>query len=138
MEFNATRNDFKNSIIINRGYCSKIFDFIYNTLNNNSETYYNYGYYGWNWSIYKLNNTFNKLRYNVFIINSYRNEPTRNKKINYNEIEKYFNRIIKNYYIKSEKLTYKEEQKLKKVYINKITKKLNEIIEKSFNNTIRD
>lgn len=138
MEFNATRNDFNNSIIINRGYCSKIFNFIYYTLNNNSEIYYNYGYYGWNWSIYNLNNTFNKLRYNVYIINSYRNAPTRNRQINYNEIEKYFNRIIKNYDVKSKNLTYKEEEKLKKVYINRISKKLNEIISKSYKHTIRD
>lgn len=134
MEFKTTRKDFENAIIINQGYCDKIYNFIYYTLNNQSDNFYNFGYYGWNWSIYNLNKTFKKLKPYVFIINSYRNEPARNKRINYKEIEKYFNRIIKNYNNKVEKMGYKEQEKLRKIYINRISKKLNEIIEKSYNN----
>ena len=127
MDFKATRAEFNGSIIINRRSNDEIYNFIHYTLNNHSDNYYNCGYYGWNWSIYSLNTTFNKLNYNVYIISSYRNQPTRN----YNEIEKYFSKIIKNYKAKAEKLDYYEKQKLNKIYINKITKKLNEIIEKS-------
>lgn len=132
MDFKATRAEFNGSIIINQGYCDEIYNFIHYTLNNHSDNFYNYGLYGWNRSIYSLNETFNKLNYNVYIISSYRNQPTRNTKINYNEIEKYFSKIIKNYKVKAEKLDYYEKQKLNKIYINKITKKLNEIIEKSY------
>ena len=131
MDFKATRAEFNGSIIINSRSNDEIYNFIYYTLNNHSDNYYNYGYYGWNRSIRELNRTFDKLNYNVYIISGYRNQPTRNAKINYNEIEKYFSKIIKNYKAKAEKLDYYEKQKLKKVYINKITKKLNEIIEKS-------
>lgn len=133
MEFKTTRKDFENAIIINQGYCDKIYNFIYYTLNNQSDNFYNYGYYGWNRSIYNLNKTFKKLKPYVFIINSYRNAPARNERINYNKIEKYFDRIIKNYNNKIEKIGYKEGEKLRKIYINRISKKLNEIIEESYN-----
>ena len=133
MELNTTIKDFENTIIINQGYCDKIYNFIYYDLLNKSDNYYNYGYYGWNWSIYELNKTFNKLRYNVYIINSYRNAPKRDKRIKYNEIEKYFTRIIKNYNSKINSISYEDIEKLRKSYINKITKKLNEIIDKSYN-----
>lgn len=114
MEFKTTRKDFENAIIINQGYCDKIYNFIYYTLNNQSDNFYNCGYYGWNRSIYNLNKTFKKLKPYVFIINSYRNAPARNERINYKEIEKYFNRIIKNYNNKIEKIGYKEGEKIKK------------------------
>ena len=101
-------------------------------LNIKSDDYYNSGCYGWNYSIRSLNNTLKDLHYNVYVINSYRNEPSRNKTINYKLIDAYFDKIIKNYKNKVEKIDWREKQKINKQYIKRITKKLNQIINNSY------
>ena len=64
----------------------------------------------------------------MYVINYYRNNPSRDKRINYKLINKYLDRVIKNYNKKVEKLSWREKQKINKQYIKRITKKLNEII----------
>ena len=46
-----------------------------------------------------------------------------------NQINKSKHEVLSNY----DKLYHEDKEKLRKLYINKITKKLNEIIEKSYN-----
>ena len=128
MDIKTTRADFNGSIILGQGYCSNIWSFFKYDLNIKSDNYYNSGCYGWNYSIKCLNNTLKDLNYNVYIVNSYRNEPTRNKTINYKLIDAYFDKIIKNYKKKVEKINWREKEKINKQYIKRITKKLNEII----------
>ena len=128
MDIKTTRADFNGSIILSRGYCDKIYNFFYYDLRIRSDNYYNCGYYGWNYSIYTLNNTLNKLHYSVYVINAYRNTPTRAKYINYERINKYFDRVIKNYNAKVKELSWRETEKIRKQYINRITKKLNQFI----------
>jgi hypothetical protein len=107
---------------------------MYYDLNIKSDNFYNHGYYGWNWSIYSLNRTFPKLKFNVYVINAYRSTPTPNGHINYNRIEKYFNRVIANYNKKVNSMNWTEKQKLNKKYISAITKKLNQFLEEDFTN----
>lgn len=133
MDIKTTRADFNGSIILGQGYCSDIYNFFYYDLNIKSDNYYNCGYYGWNYSIKCLNSTLNNLHYNVYIINAYRNSPSRDKRINYKLIDAYFDKIIKNYKNKVEKLGWREKQKINKQYIKRITKKLNEIISNCYN-----
>ena len=128
MDIKTNRNDFNNSIILGSGYCDKIYNFMYYDMRINSDNYYNCGYYGWNYSIYTLNNTFHKLHYKVYVINAYRNTPTKANYINYERINKYFDKIIKNYNKKVNNLGWREIEKVRKQYINKITKKLNSFI----------
>lgn len=128
MDIKTNRNDFNGSIILSRGYCDKIYNFLYYDLHIKSDNFYNCGLYGWNYSLYSLNTTFNKLKYNVYVINAYRNTPTRANYINYERIEKYFAKIIKNYEKKTSNLGWRETEKVRKQYINKITKKLNLLI----------
>lgn len=133
MDIKTTRADFNGSIILGQGYCSNIWSFFKYDLNINSDNYYNCGCYGWNYSIKCLNNTLKDLNYNVYIVNSYRNEPTRNKTINYKLIDAYFDKIIKNYKNKVEKINWRDKEKINKQYIKRITKKLNQIIKDSYN-----
>ena len=133
MDIKTTRADFNGSIILGQGYCSNIWSFFKYDLNIKSDNYYNCGYYGWNYSIKCLNNTLKDLNYNVYIVNSYRNEPSRNKTINYKLIDAYFNKIIKNYKKKVEKINWRDKEKINKQYIKRITKKLNEIIYNCYN-----
>lgn len=133
MDIKTTRAEFKDSIILGQGYCSNIWNFLKYDLNIKSDNYYNCGCYGWNYSVKCLNNTLKDLHYNVFVINSYRNEPSRNKTINYKLIDAYFDKIIKNYKNKVDKLGWREKEKINKQYIKRITKKLNQIINDSYN-----
>lgn len=128
MDIKTTRADFNGSIILGQGYENDIFKFFYYDLNIRSNNYYNRGYYGWNYSIYELNKSLSNLKYNVFVINAYRNSPTQNNRIDYKLINKYFNRIIKNYNKKVDRCNWREKEKINKQYIKRITKKLNEII----------
>ena len=128
MDIKTTRADFNGSIILGQGYCSNIWSFFKYDLNIKSDNYYNCGYYGWNYSIKCLNNTLKDLKYDVYIIDAYRNSPSRDSKINYNLIDAYFDKIIKNYKKKIEKINWREKEKINKQYIKRITKKLNEII----------
>ena len=127
MDIKTTRADFNGSIILGIDN-TNIYNFFKYDLNIKSDNYYNAGCYGWNYSIYELNNTLKDLNYNVYVINYYRNNPSRDSKINYKLINKYLDRVIKNYNKKVDRWNYQEKQKLNKQYIKRITKKLNEII----------
>ena len=133
MDIKTTRVDFNGSIILGQGYCSNIWSFFKYDLNIKSDNYYNCGCYGWNYSIKCLNNTLRGLKYDVYIIDAYRNEPSRNKTINYKLIDKYFDKIIKNYKKKVGKINWRDKEKINKQYIKRITKKLNKIINDSYN-----
>ena len=133
MDIKTTRADFNGSIILGIGSNINIYNFFTYDLNIKSNNYYNAGCYGWNYSIKSLNNTLKDLNYDVYIIDAYRNEPTRNKIINYELIDTYFDKIIKNYKKKVEKINWREKQKINKQYIKRITKKLNEIISNCYN-----
>ena len=103
MDIKTTRADFNGSIILGIGSNSNIYNFFKYDLNIKSDNYYNSGCYGWNYSIRSLNNTLRGLKYNVYIIDAYRNSPSRDSKINYKLIDNYFKKIIKNYNKKDEK-----------------------------------
>lgn len=133
MDIKTTRADFNGSIILGIGSNSDILNFFMNDLNIKSDNYYNAGTFGWNFSLYELNNTLKDLNYNVYIIDYYRNEPSRNKTINYKLIDAYFNKIIKNYKKKVEKIDWRDKEKINKQYIKRITKKLNQIIYNCYN-----
>lgn len=133
MDIKTTRADFNGSIILGIGSSLNIYDFFKYDLNIKSDNYYNCGYYGWNYSLYKLNNTLKDLKYDVYIIDAYRNSPSRDSKINYKLIDKYLDRVIKNYKKKVEKINWREKQKINKQYIKRVTKKLNEIIYNCYN-----
>ena len=133
MDIKTTRADFNGSIILGIGSTLNIYDFFKYDLNIKSDNYYNSGCYGWNYSIRSLNNTLKGLKYDVYIIDAYRNSPSRDSKINYKLIEKYFDKIIKNYKKKVEKINWRDKEKINKQYIKRITKKLNEIINDSYN-----
>lgn len=132
MDIKTTRADFNGSIILGIGSNTDIYNFFKYDLNIESNNYYNCGCYGWNYSIRSLNNTLKDLKYDVYIIDYYRNEPSRNKTINYKLIDNYFKKIIKNYKKKAEKIDWREKQKINKQYIKRITKKLNKIISDSY------
>lgn len=134
MDIKTTRADFNGSIILGIGSSIDIYNFFKYDLNIVSDNYYNSGCYGWNYSIRSLNNTLKDLNYDVYIIDYYRNEPSRNKTINYKLIDAYFDKIIKNYKNKVEKIDWREKQKINKQYIKRITKKLNTIISNCYNN----
>lgn len=134
MDIKTTRADFNGSIILGIGSTINIYDFFKYDLNIESNNYYNSGCYGWNYSIRSLNNTLKDLNYDVYIIDYYRNEPSRSKIINYKLIDKYFNKIIKNYKKKVDRMSWNEKQKINKQYIKRITKKLNTIISNCYNN----
>ena len=129
MDIKTTRADFNGSIILGIGSSVNIYDFFKYDLNIESNNYYNSGCYGWNYSI----RTLKDLNYDVYIIDYYRNEPSRNKTINYKLIDAYFDKIIKNYKNKVDKLGWREKEKINKQYIKRITKKLNEIIYSCYN-----
>lgn len=133
MDIKTTRADFNGSIILGIGSSVNIYDFLKYDLNIESNNYYNSGCYGWNYSIRSLNNTLKDLNYDVYIIDYYRNNPSRDKRINYKLIDKYFYKIIKNYKKKIEKIDWREKEKINKQYIKRITKKLNKIINDSYN-----
>ena len=133
MDIKTTRADFNGSIILGIGSTLNIYDFFKYDLNIKSDNYYNCGYYGWNYSIRSLNNTLRGLKYDVYIIDYYRNSPSSDKRINYKLIDNYFNKIIKNYKKKVEKIDWREKQKINKQYIKRITKKLNQIIYNCYN-----
>ena len=133
MDIKTTRADFNGSIILGIGSNSNIYDFFKYDLNIKSDNYYNSGCYGWNYSIRILNNTLKGLKYDVYIIDAYRNSPVRDSKINYNLIDKYLDRVIKNYNKKVDRFNWREKQKLNEKYIKRITKKLNEIISNCYN-----
>ena len=134
MDIKTTRADFNGSIILGIGSNSNIYDFFKYDLNIKSDNYYNSGCYGWNYSIRSLNNTLKGLKYDVYIIDAYRNSPVRDSKINYNLIDKYLDRVIKNYNKKVDRwMNWNEKQKINKQYIKRITKKLNEIIYNCYN-----
>ena len=133
MDIKTTRADFNGSIILGIGSTLNIYDFFKYDLNIKSDNYYNSGCYGWNYSIRNLNNTLRGLKYDVYIIDAYRNSPSRDSKINYKLIDNYFNKIIKNYKKKVEKIDWREKEKINKQYIKRITKKLNEIIYTCYN-----
>lgn len=133
MDIKTTRAEFNGSIILGQGYENDIFKFFYYDLNIKSNNYYNRGYFGWNYSIYELNNTLSDLKYNVFVINAYRNSPTQNNRIDYKLINKYLDRVIRNYNKKVDRWNYQEKEKINKQYIKRITKKLNEIIYSCYN-----
>lgn len=128
MDIKTTNKEFNNSIILNRGYCDEIYNFLYYGLNIQSDNFYNSGVYGWNYSIRSLNRTLPELRYNVYIISAYRNSPRRANYINYKRIEKYFSRIIANYKKVEKSKSWRELEKVKTQYKKRITKKLNEWI----------
>lgn len=132
MDIKTTRADFNGSIILGIGSSVNIYNFFKYDLNIESNNYYNSGCYGWNYSIRSLNNTLKDLNYNVYIIDYYRNNPSRDKRINYKLIDKYFDKIIKNYKNKVKKIDWREKQKINKQYIKRITKKLNQIINNSY------
>lgn len=134
MDIKTTRAEFNGSIILGIGSTINIYDFFKYDLNIESDNYYNSGCYGWNYSIRSLNNTLKDLNYDVYIIDYYRNEPSRSKIINYKLIDKYFNKIIKNYKKKVDRMSWNEKQKINKQYIKRITKKLNTIISNCYNN----
>ena len=48
-------------------------------------------------------------------------------------IDDYFDKIIKNYKKKVEKIDWRDKEKINKQYIKRITKKLNEIIYNCYN-----
>ena len=133
MDIKTSRADFNGSIILGQGYCSNIWSFFKYDLNIKSDNYYNSGCYGWNYSIRSLNNTLKGLKYDVYIIDAYRNSPVRDSKINYNLIDKYLDRVIKNYNKKVDRFNWRKKQKLNEKYIKRITKKLNEIISNCYN-----
>ena len=133
MDIKTTRADFNGSIILGIGSTLNIYDFFKYDLNIKSDNYYNCGYYGWNYSIRRLNNTLKGLKYDVYIIDAYRNSPSRDSKINYKLIDNYFKKIIKNYKNKVEKIDWRDKEKINKQYIKRITKKLNEIIYNCYN-----
>lgn len=133
MDIKTTRADFNGSIILGIGSSLNIYDFFKYDLNIKSDNYYNSGCYGWNYSIRSLNNTLKGLKYDVYIIDYYRNNPSSDKRINYKLIDNYFKKIIKNYNKKVDRWNYQEKQKLNKQYIKRITKKLNEIIYNCYN-----
>ena len=133
MDIKTTRAEFNGSIILGIGSHSNLYNFFKYDLNIKSDNYYNYGCYGWNYSIRSLNNTLKDLNYDVYIIDYYRNEPSRNKTINYKLIDAYFDKIIKNYKNKVDKLGWRGKEKINKQYIKRITKKLNKIINDSYN-----
>ena len=133
MDIKTTRADFNGSIILGIGSNSNIYNFFKYDLNIKSDNYYNSGCYGWNYSIRSLNNTLKGLKYDVYIIDAYRNSPVRDSKINYNLIDKYLDRVIKNYNKKVDRFNWREKQKLNEKYIKRITKKLNEIISNCYN-----
>ena len=134
MDIKTTRADFNGSIILGIGSNSNIYNFFKYDLNIKSDNYYNCGCYGWNYSIRSLNNTLRGLKYDVYIIDAYRNSPVRDSKINYNLIDKYLDRVIKNYNKKVDRwMNWNEKQKINKQYIKRITKKLNEIIYNCYN-----
>lgn len=133
MDIKTTRADFNGSIILGIGSSINIYDFFKYDLNIESNNYYNSGCYGWNYSIRSLNNTLKDLNYDVYIIDYYRNTPTRDNKINYKLIDNYFKKIIKNYNKKVDRFNWREKQKLNEKYINRITKKLNTIISNCYN-----
>lgn len=133
MDIKTTRAEFNGSIILGIGSSLNIYDFFKYDLNIKSDNYYNSGCYGWNYSIRSLNNTLKGLKYDVYIIDYYRNNPSSDKRINYKLIDNYFKKIIKNYNKKVDRWNYQEKQKLNKQYIKRITKKLNEIIYNCYN-----
>ena len=133
MDIKTTRAEFNGSIILGIGSNSDILNFFMNDLNIKSDNYYNAGNFGWNFSLYELNNTLKDLNYDVYIIDAYRNSPSRNSNINYNLINKYLDRVIKNYNKKVDRFNWREKQKLNEKYIKRITKKLNEIISNCYN-----
>ena len=133
MDIKTTKADFNGSIILGIGSNSNIYNFFKYDLNIKSNNYYNSGLYGWNYSIRSLNNTLKGLKYDVYIIDAYRNSPSRDSKINYKLIDNYFKKIIKNYNKKVEKIDWREQEKINKQYIKRITKKLNEIIYNCYN-----
>ena len=133
MDIKTSRADFNGSIILGIGSNSNIYNFFKYDLNIKSDNYYNSGCYGWNYSIRSLNNTLKGLKYDVYIIDYYRNSPSSDERINYKLIDNYFNKIIKNYKKKVEKIDWREKQKINKQYIKRITKKLNEIIYNCYN-----
>ena len=133
MDIKTTRADFNGSIILGIGSTLNIYDFFKYDLNIKSDNYYNCGYYGWNYSIRRLNNTLKGLKYDVYIIDAYRNSPSRDSKINYKLIDNYFKKIIKNYKNKVEKIDWRDKEKINKQYIKRITKKLNQIIYDCYN-----
>ena len=133
MDIKTTRAEFNGSIILGIGSTLNIYDFFKYDLNIKSDNYYNSGCYGWNYSIRSLNNTLKGLKYDVYIIDAYRNSPSRDSKINYKLIDNYFKKIIKNYKNKVEKIDWREKEKINKQYIKRITKKLNEIIYNCYN-----
>ena len=132
MDIKTTRAEFNGSIILGIDNAN-IYNFFKYDLNIKSDNYYNAGCYGWNYSIYELNNTLKDLSYNVYVIDYYRNNPSRDSKINYKLINKYLDRVIKNYKNKVKKIDWREKQKINKQYIKRITKKLNEIIYSCYN-----
>ena len=89
MDIKTTRAEFNGSIILGIGSNSDILHFFMNDLNIKSDNYYNSGSFGWNFSLYELNNTLKDLNYDVYIIDAYRNSPSRNSNINYNLIDTY-------------------------------------------------
>ena len=133
MDIKTTRADFNGSIILGIGSTLNIYDFFKYDLNIKSDNYYNCGYYEWNYSIRSLNNTLKGLKYDVYIIDYYRNIPSSDERINYKLIDNYFNKIIKNYKKKVEKINWRDKEKINKQYIKRITKKLNEIIYNCYN-----
>ena len=133
MDIKTTRADFNGSIILGIGSNSNIYNFFKYDLNIKSDNYYNCGCYGWNYSIRILNNTLKGLKYDVYIIDYYRNIPSSDERINYKLIDNYFNKIIKNYKNKVEKVDWRDKEKINKQYIKRITKKLNEIIYNCYN-----
>lgn len=133
MDIKTTRADFDGSIILGIGSNSDILNFFMNDLNIKSDNYYNAGIFGWNFSLYELNNTLKDLNYDVYVIDAYRNIPARNSNINYNLINKYLDRVIKNYNKKVDRFNWREKEKLNKKYIKRISKKLNEIISNCYN-----
>lgn len=126
MSIRVNRRDFEGKIILGRGYCNKIYNFIHYDLNNRSDNFYNDGVYGWNFSIEEMNISFGDLKQLVYIVNGYRNIPYRAGWVDYDRIDNYFNRIIKNFNKKTD--NYCDLYKLRKTYIKRITKKLNKFL----------
>ena len=134
MDIKTNKKDFDGCIILSSGYCGEIYNFLYYDLNINSDNFYSCGVYGWNWSIYSLNRTLPGLRYNIYTISAYRNSPRKAAYINYERINAYFKKVIANYKKAKEGKTWRECEKLKKIYIPRITKKLNLLIEEDIKN----